>query len=522
MRSRNAKSPSPHHSTLPIFQGYKFFKYSSSILSLLVLLASVYFIGSYLWTALHRIGYPFELEWQEGAIVDHCRRVLSGRPLYAAPDISFIPFFYPPVYFYAGALLMKLIGVGFFAPRLISFLSSLGALFLIFQIVRKESGSYPGAFLASAFFAAAYRATGAWLDLARVDSLFIFWLALGIFLARRSRGKAGAVLSALVLSVAFHTKQFALLPALAVALYYLFFDRSRFVFYALALAAGTGGVTLLLNYHYRGWYIYYVFELPMSHDLVKKQLVNFWTKDILFTFPVAFAASLYFGIESIKGWYGKKRNTCGLFYLFLTLSLLLAGWLGRGNVNSYSNTLIPLVFAFSLLLGIEIGRWWGRLNLAPAALFVIKGLLLAQFILLTYLPAGQIPLPSDRLAGENLIRFMRGIPGNVFIPYHGFLPYLAGKETSAHWVGMLDVLIAGVNSQKNYGRVLLREMENAFREGKFEILILDREDWFPDLIKENYERSGDIFGYGVSFFPVTGYRTRPRFIYRKIFPEEKF
>ena len=509
------------HSNTPLFPYSNFTTYISSTLKYLLIISAVYFIGAFLWVALHRIGYPFELEWQEGAIVDHCRRIISGRPLYASPDLTFTPFFYPPLFFYLSGWLMKIIGIGFFAPRLVSFIASLGVLLLIFVTVWRETGSPLGALLASGLFAAAYRATGAWLDIARVDSLFLFWLALGVFWARRGEGKWNVLITAFIFSLAFHTKQFALLPALAIGGYYFFRDRRQFFIYCVTLGAGIGGGILLLNYHYHGWYSYYVFELPAGHNLVKKQLQDFWLKDISRTFPVAFAGMIYFWFAGARDLFRGRENTRRLFYILLSISLLLVGWLGRGNVNSYSNTLIPVVFAFSLLLGMEAGQWWRKITtppLPPAVLLIFNGLLFAQFILLLYLPGGQIPPASDRQAGASFIRFMRQVPGDVFVPYHGFLPFLAGKETSAHWVGILDVLIAGMNSKRDCARVLLKQLEDALREGKYEVLILDREDWFPDLIKNNYKKQGMLFSDQKTFYPVTGYRTRPQYLYRKIFP----
>ena len=39
--------------------------------------ASLYYIAVYCWIALHRLAYPFDVEWMEGAAVDHVARVLA-------------------------------------------------------------------------------------------------------------------------------------------------------------------------------------------------------------------------------------------------------------------------------------------------------------------------------------------------------------------------------------------------------------------------------------------------------------
>jgi len=45
----------------------------------LLLAASAASIAAYLWIALHRLDYPFDLEWMEGAGVDHVARILAQR-----------------------------------------------------------------------------------------------------------------------------------------------------------------------------------------------------------------------------------------------------------------------------------------------------------------------------------------------------------------------------------------------------------------------------------------------------------
>ena len=493
-----------------------------SLLKYLLILVSVYFICVYIWVALNRIGYPFELEWQEGAFVDHCRWILAGRTLYSAPDLAFTPFFYPPLYFFISSLAMRLTGVGFLAPRLVSFISSLGVYCLIYILVRRETGSLPGALLASGIFAAAYRATGAWLDIARIDSLFIFWVVLGIYCAGWGKGRWGPLITALIFSLAFHTKQFALLPALVVGFYYLLINRRQFLIYIVVFVIGTGVGFLLLNIYYRNWYWFYVVKVPASHKLIRKQLIDFWARDILRVFPVAFAGVIYFWAVTVKDFSRGRGNPRRLLYLLLSASLIIVSWIGRGNLNSYDNTLIPGVLAFSLVLGIEAGFIWKKRPSSPVINTVISLLILIQFILLFYLPGKQIPGASDRQAGERFINYLERIPGGVFVPYHGFLPFLAGKQTSAHWVAILDVLIAGQGSQSGPARDLLDQLEDVIMTKKYEVLILDRDDWFSELIEGNYRKERVLFPENGIFFPITGYRTRPRFIYRRIFPGEKF
>ncbi|MBL8716184.1 MAG: hypothetical protein JNL79_09325, partial [Myxococcales bacterium] len=62
------------------------------------------FLVLYVFVALRRLVYPFDLEWMEGGMVDQVRWILAGHKLYVKPSIDFVPFIYNPLYFYVSAL----------------------------------------------------------------------------------------------------------------------------------------------------------------------------------------------------------------------------------------------------------------------------------------------------------------------------------------------------------------------------------------------------------------------------------
>ena len=53
----------------------------------MLLVAALVVLGLYLVLAVIHLSYPFELEWMEGGMVDHVRRVLAGQKLYVKPTI---------------------------------------------------------------------------------------------------------------------------------------------------------------------------------------------------------------------------------------------------------------------------------------------------------------------------------------------------------------------------------------------------------------------------------------------------
>jgi 4-amino-4-deoxy-L-arabinose transferase-like glycosyltransferase len=131
----------------------------------------------------YRLPYPFEIDWMEGAMVDQVRRIVAGQPIYVAPSTEFVPFLYPPGFFYLSALLTQIVGEGFLGLRLVSALSSVGVLVLI-ALVWRETGVRHLGVVAAGLFAATYRIGGTYFDVGRVDMLFLF-LLLGSFFAIR-------------------------------------------------------------------------------------------------------------------------------------------------------------------------------------------------------------------------------------------------------------------------------------------------------------------------------------------------
>jgi hypothetical protein len=101
------------------------------------------------------------------------------------------------------ACLASVIGVGFFPLRLVSFLASLGCFAILFAFVRKETNSMALGLLSAGLFAATFRVGGAWLDIARVDSLFLLFLLSSLFALRFWHSAKGLISAALLISLSF-------------------------------------------------------------------------------------------------------------------------------------------------------------------------------------------------------------------------------------------------------------------------------------------------------------------------------
>jgi len=184
------------------------------------LLAAVLAHGA--WTfVLHAAGplrSPWSRDYGEGTVLDMAQRLAAGRSYFVSlEDYPYLLGNYPPVFVGLTALAQRALGPTLWAPRLLAFLSTLGALLVVFLVLSR--------LLASRRQALAFTALGVlpwfvttWAALARVDTLAIF-LSLAALAVVVRRGVTAAAWPALPLGwLAFFTKHNALLAPAAVLL----------------------------------------------------------------------------------------------------------------------------------------------------------------------------------------------------------------------------------------------------------------------------------------------------------------
>src|SRR6201986_542202 len=205
-------------------------------------------IGAYLFVALTRLRFPFPPESPEGDSLVEVHRILAGQPLYPAPTAGYVPDGYPPLYFFLSAAVARVLGAGYLSLRLVSLVSSLACFALLARLVQRETGSIAAGTGAAGVFAATYFTAGAWLDIGRVDSLFLA-LSLGaLYAARHMRGVRGAIAAGALLAAAALTKQTALAESVAVTAALLTGPRRRLACVAaLTEVAVLGASTVALR-----------------------------------------------------------------------------------------------------------------------------------------------------------------------------------------------------------------------------------------------------------------------------------
>lgn len=452
--------------------------------------AAIAFILLYIVVALRRMSYPFALEWLEGGCVDMVRQVLSPEPLYVAPSLSYMPFVYAPLYFYISATLTQLMGDGFLPLRLVSFVSSLGCFWLLYSLAKRESGSRLAGLMAAGLFAATYVWTGGWFDLARVDSLFLVLLLAAIYIFRNHAGHRASVGAALLMWLAFLTKQITLAIAIPFSLYGVLADRRSGLLFAVTFFGLAIVSTLVLDIAYGGWYTYYVFELPGQHPWVLDSILGFWVTDIAAPLFVALAFSVVLLVSTWRT--GDRIRT--LFYIALLAGTLGGAWSSRLHQGGYNNVLMPAYAALALLFGIAAARIAGPASLWPqfrttTASAILVGLSLLQFASLSYNPGWMIPSAEERIASERLIEAMRDCEGEVFAPAHGYTPTLAGKQTYAHTVAIWDIL----RGDKGVTRArIIGELRELMASRRFDMLVLESPTWVLPELPQYYSFSDSL------------------------------
>jgi len=463
--------------------------------------------------------HPFPLDWLEGGVVDHCIHILQGKQIYAEPKATFVAFLYTPLFYYLGALLMKLFGEGFLALRIISIASFLGSSILIYRIISNETKSSLASWIGCGLFAASFGVVGYWYDVGRVDSLAIFLILFSGYVLRYYPGTRGAVLSAVLFSASFLTKQSALifLPFMIVPI--CLSRRRDGLTFAIASVVICMASLMFLSAKSQGWSWFYLFKIPASTPRSYPVLLTYPIKDLLGSFPFLLAVMLFilWGGHNLRGGEVRKgllRN----FWTWFFLGGLLTSYLSRLKYGGWDNVLYSVVAVLPLLSGTVLGQFLASNNTQWMRRFVLI-LIILQFLLLIYDPSLLIPKEADYRGGEIFVERVGEIPGEVLVFYHSYLGYMARGKTSAHAAALKDlrnIYDAGVPFKG-----MPKDLYEAITQRRYSAIILDDRaetevgNPWTNLISKYYSFSEEIYRPGEPKLRfITGAQSIPRFIYR--------
>jgi hypothetical protein len=280
------------------------------------------------------------------------------------------------------------------------------------------------------------------------------------------------------------------------------------------------GIFWLLDSTSAGWYSFYTFDL-IPYNVKSDDLWYFWRTLVQQLWPALLVSAIYVGIELISIVRPRLRHHDGFSWAYLIIAgaLILSCWSVFRQRWVYTNGFLPAVIGLGMLAGLAYGRIANMPSFggtaARAALLRAGVLLLVayQFTTLAYNPQAQLPTAKDRAAGEQFIKLLSGLPGEVLVFNHGFMSYLAGKTPYFHSAAYSDAAGNGSNPPRPddtdnlWRRNMVKDVfDQALRQQRFDWVVVNDsgESWLP-----YYIYSRQIFDQPDVFFTLTGARARP-------------
>lgn len=488
------------------------------VIVLFIILVSVTFIAMFTIIAVIRSLYPYELEWIEGAELDEILHIMQGKPLYGVPSVSFIPSTKTPLFYFLSAGISKILGPGFFAPRMLSIAASLGIFTILFLIVKNDGSSKVAGLLSAGIMAASFRFTGAWLDLVKTDALFLFFILAAFYVAQKYPTRLGMIASGLLFVSAYYTKQLALVIIIALCISSLVETRGRSWIQWLTVGVVGSLVFIIADWVTKGWFSFYTVDVLTYHHWSDSLL--YFVKKILTKFWPALLVGLMYVILSYKNVIKLKfpgKMWQKLSFVAATIaasaSVFMKSW-------TYDNGYIPAVIGISFLLGLgydRIFRWGDTANhqWRVTLVKIVAGVLvLLQFWFLVYNPIKQIPTAADKQAAQSFVTLLKSLPGEVLVFNHGSYYTPADKNSYFQSAKLGDILAASLQTENNNdavrGKMAEESVSQAIEGQYFDSIIADGK---PEQFLPYYIVSKDpLFEDKNVFFPVTGARTHPNIL----------
>ena len=473
----------------------------------LVIAAGGAYVLLFLFSATLRLIYPYEVEWNEGVVLDHAIRVLTGKPIYAAPSLDFAAFVYTPLYYYVTALLMKIGGVGLWSGRLISILATLLTAGIAGRIVQRETHSNFLAFSGIALYLAFYHITGFFYDIVRMDALALLLVVISVYAVMYVR--QGYLIAALFAVLAYFTKQqmIYIVPAIAIGL--AFRHKKQALWFSILSIGFILFSTLAFNWTTNGWYRFYTLTIPG----IKAAQSFSWITAIEFSPKWIFGSlGLFTLVILIVMVMRGKKNTQNNWPILLGafVMALISSAMSIGNSGGYQNVFMPLTLMIAIVFPLSIHI---IANTLPEWSGLARGIILLAFLSLAYNPLGEKMLFASARqlhAGDEFIAKLKAIPGDVWIPFHGYIGTLAGKPTHVHFMAMNDALVPHDATSQRFQH----EIDSSLAAHCFSAVILDEEKVYRWDSVQHYMRSASIFTTPNIFLSRIGEAgTRPDYIY---------
>jgi len=387
--------------------------YAVLIIGYILLAATILGFAIFLLSAPKIAAYPFGLDFGEGYLLEHARRLGNAENIYG--DISHYPYTvcnYPILYPLLIGLIMKATGVTLAAGRWVSIIATLASCWLVVFILLRLTRNQLISVICGLMFVcvpAAFR----WGQVFRVDALAVALSLTGLAIFIAAGNDKRRLWSIPFFIAAFLTKQSMLAAFAAVLLHTLYINRRSGLLYAALALIGGAVVYMLIDYATAGGMFRHNF-LFTANAFFPERLAAGLKTYLLYTGPLILIALFHLG-------YGKpilRDNPLPLYFLFANATMLTYGYEG-----SDSNYFIEPLAADLLIAGVALSAWVPRigksennlkLNWAGVLLVVI---LLAQFLMVRgfYNNEFQVAYIGERDIenGKLLVNLIKNTPGDV-------------------------------------------------------------------------------------------------------------
>jgi len=406
-----------------------------TLLPVVLGLYSVLQIGLVIYLWVNHASFPLNLEAMELTVLATVRRIQVGLPIYVPPTSDFTPLAYNPLYYLVSIPFTWVFGTSLTALRTAAIAGVLGCMVVIFQAVRRETGSAGWGVTTAGLFAAAYRAMDTYLDNAHADSWMLFCILLGVYLISLQRSRALDLLGTGLCVVSFWFKQPGAAFVVGV-LAYLTIRQGIWKAGPCWLLAGLLGLAL------------YVFAParwtgPLLHEYTWT-IPRQWVSVNIATIRrlVGFHARAY-GLLAVAagfGWLaGLRRKTQGNIWHFLLPFAALTAVFGAMDSESNNNVFIPFgtwLIVTGVLTLDQATKGSSRLSRWRIPSLVAAG----SFVLLAYNPWTVVVSPRAAAAYADLQSYLESLDGSVYAPWLGPLSDGYRFSPEIHWVPMTDLV----------------------------------------------------------------------------------
>lgn len=465
-------------------------------------LASAVAVGLFLWCAVARVPYSFELSKMEGGFVDHARWAAAGRPLYAPPSAEFVPFLYMPLAHHVAGWLIRAGLNGYLATRIVALVGILGATLIGMALVARATTRRGLVWLVPVLVCARYFDVECFYDQARPDNLMALFCMAATFALALPSARVAVPLFVVSGLLAFFTKQSSAL-FLAVLLAGQLWVRWRVAIGAGFLLAVTAiPLFLYFNHESGGWLKQYTFTIASHHRVDLKGLVTLASSEFLVGFLLVTLLLIVALVATLRDGRPKPaqcdaRRLAWHAAFTGTLAAAAFSFASSTQVLAVRNVYVILAVASAAFvpLAVEwaIERFVGDPRRATA--WSTGWLALAISIALGVRdPRSFRPTARDTAAWRemhaNLARF--GPPEHTWVMLHGAAwGGNAGDPFHLHF-GALSDLIGGYYGKKT-GIDIPRDLVTAIEQHQFTAIVVSRWDKRAlELLSNHYERDPSI------------------------------